>query len=104
MAVAPPSEGDLDPASVVVVGAGPAGIIAALELSRQGIDVLLVESGGRRRNGRAQRLGDLHARGPGHVAMSRATFRGLGGTSNVWGGRCVPLDPIDFESRPGLRE
>ena len=26
--------------------------------------------------------------------------RRLGGTSNLWGGRCIPLDPVDFEPRP----
>jgi len=34
--------------------------------------------------------------------MSIAVGRQLGGTSVLWGGRCVPFDPIDFESRPWL--
>jgi choline dehydrogenase-like flavoprotein len=31
--------------------------------------------------------------------MSLATRRQLGGASNLWGGRCVPFDPIDFRPR-----
>jgi choline dehydrogenase-like flavoprotein len=34
--------------------------------------------------------------------MGVAVARRLGGTSNLWGGRCVPYDPIDFAERPGL--
>ncbi len=34
-----------------------------------------------------------------HVPMSLATSRQLGGASNLWGGRCVPFDPIDFKPR-----
>ena len=32
--------------------------------------------------------------------MRIATARRLGGTSNLWGGRSMPLDPIDFVPRP----
>jgi choline dehydrogenase-like flavoprotein len=31
--------------------------------------------------------------------MSIAVARRLGGTSNLWGGRCLPYDPIDFSDR-----
>jgi choline dehydrogenase-like flavoprotein len=90
--------GRLD-AEVAVVGAGPAGIVTALELARAGMDVLLLESGGDRFDARVQALGDEARRTPRHVAMSLATRRQLGGASNLWGGRCVPYDPIDFEPR-----
>jgi choline dehydrogenase-like flavoprotein len=32
--------------------------------------------------------------------MELAVSRGFGGTSWLWGGRCVTFDDIDFESRP----
>lgn len=86
---------------VAVVGAGPAGIVMALELARKGHDVLLIESGGRRPDERTQALGDAAMADPAkHVAMGLATRRQIGGASNIWGGRCVPYDPIDFERRP----
>jgi choline dehydrogenase-like flavoprotein len=87
-------------ADVAVVGAGPAGIIVALELARAGHRVALVESGGGRADTWAQALGDTVGGDPRHVEMSLATRRQLGGASNMWGGRCVPFDPVDFEPRP----
>jgi GMC oxidoreductase/FAD binding domain-containing protein len=87
-------------ADVVVVGAGPAGIVTALELGSAGVDVLLLESGGETFDAGAQRLGDAatydSAR---HAPASLATRRQLGGTSAIWGGRCVPYDPVDFDDR-----
>jgi hypothetical protein len=86
-------------ADVAVVGAGPAGIVLALELAQRGRRVILIESGGVTRPG-DQSLGDLSESDDYHVPMSLATRRQLGGATNLWGGRCVPFDPIDFETRP----
>jgi choline dehydrogenase-like flavoprotein len=86
-------------ADVAVVGAGPAGIVVALELARAGHRVALIESGGDRPDAWAQALGETVGGDPRHVEMSLATRRQLGGASNMWGGRCVPFDPIDFEPR-----
>ncbi|MFO0748138.1 MAG: GMC family oxidoreductase [Myxococcota bacterium] len=32
--------------------------------------------------------------------MAVAVRRQIGGTSSIWGGRCVPYDPVDFDPRP----
>lgn len=87
---------------VVVVGAGPLGIVTALELADRGHRVLLAESGARRFDARAQALSDSDSRGedPYHVRKDLSVRRQVGGTSALWGGRCVPFDPIDFEPRP----
>lgn len=62
--------------------------------------MLLVESGRRRFDPDIQRLGDATLQDPDrHATMAMATRRQLGGTSAIWGGRCVPYDPIDFETR-----
>ena len=87
-------------ADVAVVGAGPAGIVLALELAGAGHDVLLIESGRARFDADAQRLADARLADPHHVPMDLATRRQLGGASLMWGGRCVPFDPVDFETRP----
>lgn len=87
-------------ADVAIVGAGPAGIVVALELAEAGHRVVLLESGGTRFDPEVQRLGDAVGADPRHVELSLATRRQLGGASNIWGGRCVPFDPIDFEARP----
>ncbi len=81
------------------MGAGPAGITLALELADAGHRVLLIESGGASYNAEAQHLGDTTGSDSAHVPMSLATRRQIGGTSNLWAGRCVPFDPIDFQHR-----
>jgi choline dehydrogenase-like flavoprotein len=85
---------------VVIVGAGPMGIVVALELADAGHRVLLVESGESRFDPAVQELSRWTDRDPWHVSSDLAVRRGLGGSSALWGGRCVPFDPIDFEPRP----
>jgi choline dehydrogenase-like flavoprotein len=87
-------------ADVCVVGAGAAGITLALELADRGVHVLLLESGGRETEVRTQRLyggsvTDEHMHSPPH----RYRQRRFGGSTTIWGGRCVPFDQIDFERR-----
>ena len=86
-------------AEVAVVGAGPAGIVTALSLADAGHEVLLIESGGARFDRETQRLAETAGEDPLHAPMEIATRREVGGTSNLWGGRCVPFDPLDFEPR-----
>jgi choline dehydrogenase-like flavoprotein len=97
--LAPGYDDDID-ADVAVVGAGPAGIVIALELARADCRVVLLESGDTRFDPDTQRLGDTAGGDDYHVEMALATRRQVGGASNLWGGRCVPFDPVDFEPRP----
>jgi choline dehydrogenase-like flavoprotein len=93
----------LQDADICVIGAGPVGISLALELVRLGRSVLLLESGATGLTTAAQHLADAHIAVPKyHVPMNIAVQRSLGGTSNLWGGRCVPMDAMDFESRPAV--
>ncbi len=91
------------PCDIVVIGAGPVGISLALALQRLGRYVVLLESGGRLPSPQAQELarGEIPATAK-HVPMSIAVARRLGGTSHLWGGRCVTMDPLDFEVRPAI--
>lgn len=87
-------------ADVCIVGSGPAGVTLALELARLGRKVLLLESG-LEAPGDAQALSDAQiVAARRHDPMSAAVARRFGGTSNLWGGRSMPLDPIDFIPRP----
>jgi GMC oxidoreductase/FAD binding domain-containing protein len=86
---------------VCVVGAGPVGLAAALECEASGLSVLLIDAG----QARSQKLADDLCEAEisdfsRHVSLDIATRSGFGGTSEVWGGRCVPFDDIDFERRP----
>ena len=85
---------------VCVIGAGPAGITATLELEDEGLRVLLIESGSSSFNSKIQSNSDaIIKNSSNHAPMHEATRAQLGGTSVIWGGRCVPLDPIDFQVR-----
>lgn len=86
-----------------VVGSGPAGIVFALEMARLGRRTLVLESGGRSAGRRHDTLSDAHLVDPSkHDDMAIAVSRQLGGTSNLWGGRCQPYDHIDFQKRPNV--
>jgi choline dehydrogenase-like flavoprotein len=86
---------------VLVVGAGPAGIVQALELRRHGIEVTMLAGGMDGFRTDFQALADAEIADPArHAPMQIAVRRALGGTSLLWGGRCVPFDEIDFADRP----
>lgn len=85
---------------VCIIGAGAAGIALARELDGSGIDVVLLEAGGLRRDV------DLEARAfavtqRGMPLRSPLPDRGrwFGGSTNLWSGRIAKPAPIDFETR-----
>ena len=85
---------------VVVAGGGPVGLALATALARRGTDVLLLESGGTAASAAVQDLSAATILDPKrHDEMSVAIARRLGGSSNLWGGRCVPYDAVDFVDR-----
>jgi choline dehydrogenase-like flavoprotein len=72
----------------------------ALEARRLGLDVLLLEAGGRRSDGAVAELQEgMVTHPPHHAPLSAGTSTGIGGTSWLWGGRCVPFEPVDFCER-----
>src|SRR5580700_5409446 len=86
---------------VCVVGAGPVGITLALECEAAGLSVLLMEAGDQDRPGKIPNsFSDADIADPSfHAPLTVTTKTGFGGTSKIWGGRCVPFDEIDFERR-----
>lgn len=96
-------------ADVCIIGAGPAGITIARELIGDDARVLLLESGGREVERRAQRLNRGQSVGYPIHRPHQSRVRAFGGTSRHWftpdddSWAARPLDPIDFEVRPGLR-
>ncbi|HVW19418.1 MAG TPA: GMC oxidoreductase, partial [Solirubrobacteraceae bacterium] len=60
-------------------------------------------SGRWRPDARAQALADaVLADDRVHSPSSITTRRQVGGTSVIWGGRCVPFDPVDFDRRESI--
>lgn len=86
-------------ADVCICGAGPAGIVSALELARRGRRVVLVEGGGLDAPGDAQSVYDGELSGRPYPLLG-SRLRWLGGTSNHWGGWVKPLDDQDFRDKP----
>ncbi|MGZ5195889.1 MAG: FAD-dependent oxidoreductase [Ramlibacter sp.] len=87
-------------ADVCIVGGGAAGISLALSLSGQGLKIVLLESGEMREHAATQALyaGEV-ADEKLHSPPDKYRQRRMGGSTVTWGGRCVPFDPIDFETR-----
>ncbi|MBE9098062.1 GMC oxidoreductase [Vacuolonema iberomarrocanum] len=99
---------------IVVVGSGIAGAELATHLTRQGREVILLESGRKQFDPSIQALNDVVFRGKRHRALNpKATYqdylppglrgvsrvRQFGGTSNVWTGKWKYFQPWDFEGR-----
>jgi len=99
--------GSLLEGNVVIAGGGMAGIAIARQLGDAGRDVVVLESGEQEPNTRIQALysGKMTLGAPGCESrnldnyLTASRVRRFGGSGNVWGGKCAPLDPIDFEKR-----
>lgn len=102
---------------VCIVGSGPAGITLAREISRAGLRVCLLESGGHKPAEDTQNLnaGAVDsAHGYREQTLREGRCRQFGGTANLWNHevrgesarhiRYVPLDEIDFERRGWVPE
>ena len=90
-------------ADVVVIGSGSVGIATALRLAAGGARVLVLESGGAGAEAGAEDLARAESHDAAHhFEPHTAVARRLGGTSNLWAGRCLPFDAIDFRERPWL--
>jgi choline dehydrogenase-like flavoprotein len=87
-------------ADLCIVGAGAAGISIALQFLRGPARVILVEAGQRGPDASAQALyaGEV-ADAALHSPPDTYRARQFGGSTTLWGGRCMPLDPVDFRAR-----
>jgi choline dehydrogenase-like flavoprotein len=86
-------------ADVCLIGAGAAGITIARELAQRSVSVCLVEGGGMQFEYlESQTLYQGSNTGV-PVSFEGGRLRFFGGSTNHWGGRCAPLDDIDFRRR-----
>jgi choline dehydrogenase-like flavoprotein len=85
---------------VCIVGGGAAGTSLAVELSRRGQTVLLVEAGGLSVEESDQDPYRSEVVGPSpHRGINHGRVRALGGTTKLWGGQILELDDADFGAR-----
>jgi len=86
---------------VCIVGSGFAGAVLGESLVRHGIRTVVLESGfdagAPPLDPRLQPLEVFRSSGPLDYPVARTRFRGVGGTSWLWGGFCARLLPADFE-------
>ena len=89
---------------VCIIGSGFAGAILGDALVKHGIKTVILESGADPRapsvDPRIQQLEVYRSSGPIAYPVVSSRFRGVGGTSWLWGGMCPRLQPIDFENNP----
>src|SRR3984893_6047949 len=83
-----------------IVGAGAAGITLALQFVQSKLRVIVLESGGEKLEGAQQAPNHGEVVDGVQPPAHRYRQRRLGGTTTIWGGRCVPLDEQDFRKRP----
>jgi choline dehydrogenase-like flavoprotein/lipopolysaccharide biosynthesis glycosyltransferase len=108
---------DLLQFDVCIIGSGPAGITLAREISRSGLCVCLLESGGNKPAEDTQKLNAGAVESPHgyrEQTLRDGRRRQFGGTANLWNHavrgestrhiRYVPLDEIDFEQRDWVPE
>jgi choline dehydrogenase-like flavoprotein len=90
-------------ADLCIVGAGAAGVTIAHALRDSPLTIALLESGGMKAESPTQAL--YEGTYTGNVPSIDATYlsgsriRMYGGSTNLWGGYCRPLDALDFEVR-----
>ena len=89
-------DGEVVESDVCIVGAGAAGLTIAQQLAGQPLRVCLLESGGLWPDDAHDALNAFEETGH-PVAGGRLRF--FGGTTNHWGGHCVPIRAIAFEKR-----
>ena len=84
---------------VCIAGAGAAGVALSRSLVQRGHDVCLLEAGGMDFHQSTQDLCAGQNVGMEYYELEHSRLRFFGGTTNIWGGRSVPLDRMDFEQR-----
>jgi len=88
---------------ITIIGAGAAGILLAVHLTRAGKKVLLVESGHFSIDEEKQKLNEVINA---DKILSNAEWgrkRAIGGTTLAWGGQSLPFVPLDFSYRPWVQ-
>lgn len=81
---------------VLVIGAGPSGLAVAHTLMSAGARVLVVDAGGPVPQPVVAEGGTVAGPEP-YYDLAHCRPRGLGGSTQLWGGWCQPLDASDLE-------
>lgn len=86
-------------ADVCIAGAGAAGITLARDLRGAGLDVVLLEGGGRDLGEADASLYEGENVGLDYRGLTGCRVRAFGGSTSLWAGMCAQLEPDDFRRR-----
>jgi len=91
----------LPPLDICILGGGAAGLTLAASLIESGLTIAVLEAGGHKPtpHGLDAYRGEV-VDPKSHPFPHHFRVRAIGGASRIWGGRCIPFDPIDFATRP----
>jgi choline dehydrogenase-like flavoprotein len=89
-------------ADICIVGAGAAGITIARELAGSSLRVVLLEGGGEEIAIDSQSLYEGENVGLPYYTLDTCRLRYFGGSTNHWGGHCMPYRPSDLVARDDI--
>ena len=83
-----------------IMGSGPAGLTIASKFAKSNLDIIVIPGGGFKITKKNQGLyKGIIDKDVSHEPLDENRYKVFGGSGNFWGGRCLPLDKIDFEKR-----
>src|SRR6478609_2304493 len=87
-------------ADICIIGSGAAAISMALRLADTNLKIIMLTGGNWNETSKNRSLHKgIVDPSNSHEPLEENRRRAFGGATGVWGGRCVPFDPIDFEKR-----
>ena len=84
----------------IIIGSGPAGISSAIELEKKNIECLIIEAGGKDSSTENSEYLKGETKGQAYNDLENSRLRQFGGTGNIWGGNCNPMNTWDFKDWP----
>jgi hypothetical protein len=87
---------------ICIIGSGAAGLSIAAQFIGTGRRLCILESGGFELDPEIQALYEGQMAGLPYFPLDVCRLRYFGGTTNHWGGFCMPFKPEDFEAQPWL--
>ena len=91
-------------ADLCLIGSGPASLTILNYLKKTDLKIIIIPGGKFHFDKNNQKLyKGIVGKDNYHEPLIENRYREFGGTGNYWGGRCVPLDKIDFEKRSWIK-
>ncbi|MDC0619442.1 GMC family oxidoreductase [Candidatus Pelagibacter ubique] len=91
-------------ADLCLIGSGPANLTIVHHLRNTKLKIIIIPGGKFNSDKQNQSLyKGIIGKNSSHEPLLKNRHREFGGSGNYWGGRCVPLDEIDFNKRKWIK-